>query len=40
MGTALLDAVTNIAREGADASEELDIAATRVQEELDRLLAG
>ncbi|CAN5771982.1 sugar ABC transporter substrate-binding protein [soil metagenome] len=40
MGTALLDALTNIARDGADAAEELALAETTVQEELDRLLAG
>ena len=39
MGSALLDAVTNIVREGADAGEALTAAEATVQEELDRLLS-
>ncbi len=40
MGTALLDALTNVVRNGADPTAELDAAESTVQAELDRLLGA
>jgi multiple sugar transport system substrate-binding protein len=40
MNTALVDAVTNIVRNGSDPAEELANAESTVQDELDRLLNG
>lgn len=40
MGTALLDALTNVVRNGADPTAELDTAEATVQAELDRLLGA
>lgn len=40
MGTALLEALTNVVRNGADPAEELNTAEATVQAELDRLLGA